>query len=336
MKLQWNPFILAALVLFTFSCKENKEEKNQEETVESQNSFSGETYAEISIKKGGEWQGKEYVGGTFENVDEVTLPDTHTDHSYYIRYEGPGWENRQVGYRLYLDWRNAIDVFGKKTDTLVLHQVGQDGFDSYHEEADWGLDILKAGKSLGIGSYGRYMNDTVAHFRNVESTRAQVSNSEGSSQVKIEYSGWATGNDTIDLASTLSIYPIDRFTKAELDPSKAIDGLATGIVKFDGIGLKQKQSENGEWGYIATYGTQTLVNDQDKLGMAIFYKTGEVKEVVEGPHDHLIIFNETEEPVTYYFLAAWEQEPGGITSEEQFIQDIDSKLQTLADQGSLE
>ena len=335
MKINSRLLAIAISTIF-FSCKENQEQQQNTIQEETSQTVEGKTYAEISVKKGGEWQGREYVGGTFENVEEVTLPGEHTDHSYYIRYEGPGWENPQVGYRLYLDWRNAIDIFGKKTDTLVLPRVGQDGFDSYHEEAPWGMDILKAGQSLGIGSYGRFMNDTVAHFQNVENTRAQVSNSEGSSQVKIEYSGWATGSDTIDLTSTLTIYPEDRFTKAELDPSEPLEGLTTGIVKFDGIELKQKQSENGEWAYIATYGNQTLAGEEDKLGMAIFYKTDEVKEVTEGPHDHLVVFNETEEPVTYYFLGAWEQEPNGITTEEQFVSDLDSKLITLTDQGSLE
>ena len=38
------------------------------------------TQAEISIKEGGEWKGKEYVGGTFKNVDRVTPPAQYTDH----------------------------------------------------------------------------------------------------------------------------------------------------------------------------------------------------------------------------------------------------------------
>ncbi|PKD16429.1 glycoside hydrolase [Salegentibacter salinarum] len=337
MNLRLKLFTLAVVVL-TFSCKENKENKAEEtsQQEETDNQNDQKTYAEISIKKGGNWEGREYIDGEFENVSHVEVPEEHTDHSWYIRYEGPGWENSQVGYRLYLDWRNAIDIFGKKTDTMVLHKVGQDGFDSYHDEADWGMDILKAGKSLGIGSYGRYMNDTVAHFRVVENTVAKVSNSENSSEVKIEYSGWNTGDKTIDLTSTLTIYPEDRFTKAELAPSEAISGLTTGIVKFENIALMQKESENGEWGYIATYGAQTLVNEEDQLGMAIFYKTKEVKEIIEGPHDHLVVFEEQEAPVTYYFLAAWEQEPGGITSKEGFEADLNQKLETLNSEGKLE
>lgn len=318
------------------SCKGNSEKSESAiEPLES-STLEPKTYAEIAVRKGGEWQGKEYVGGTFENVNEITLPKGHTDHSYYIRYEGPGLENSQVGYRLYLDWRNAIDVFGKKTDTMVLSRVGLDGFDSYHEMAPWGMDILKAGKSLGIGSYGRFMNDSVAKFRNVKNTRAQISNSDSRSEVQITYTGWNTGTDTIDLVSTLTIFPEDRFTRVKLKPSTLLEGLTTGIVKFDNIELVQKKSINGNWGYIATYGNQTLVSDEDKLGMAIFYKVSEVKEVKAGSYDHLVIFKALDEPVTYYFLAAWEQEPNGIKTSESFFSDLDSKLQTLEDKGRLE
>lgn len=328
-------YAVLALSIVAIACKDNKEDQAAEPVVQAETQEQQSTYAEISIKKGGEWEGREYKGGTFENVDQVELPENHTDHSYWIRYEGPGWENAQVGYRLYLDWRNAIDIFGKKTDTMVLHQVGQDNFDSYHEEAPWGLDILKAGKSMGIGGYGRFMNDSVAHFREVGNTKAQVSNSDASSEVKIEYTDWKTGDQIVDLTATLTIFPQDRYTKAVLQTSTPLEGLTTGIVKFDDIELLQKESENGEWAYIATYGAQTLVNEEDKLGMALFYKTSEVKEVKEGPDDHLVIFNAQEEPVTYYFLGAWEQELNGITSEEEFLSDIDSKLEYLQENGNL-
>ncbi|HSP40227.1 MAG TPA: DUF4861 family protein [Gillisia sp.] len=336
MKFKSTLVLLAVSSAVMFSCKGNSEEQETVSETSQSSSFTENTYAEISVKKGGEWQGKEYVGGTFENVKELTLPEGHTDHSYYIRYEGPGWENAQVGYRLYLDWRNAIDIFGKKTDEMVLPEVGQDGFDSYHEMAPWGMDILKAGQSLGIGSYGRFMNDSVAKFRNVEKTHAQISNSDARSEVKITYTGWKTGEETIDLVSTLSIFPADRFTKVKLEPSTLLEGLTTGIVKFDNIDLVQKQSENGNWGYIATYGAQTLVDEEDQLGMAIFYMVSEVEEVTEGPHDHLVIFKASEEPVTYYLLAAWEQETNGLKTSEAFFADLDSKLQTLEESGRLE
>ncbi len=297
------------------------------------------TYAEISIAQGGAWVDgsrghKEYDSGTsFKNVDTLQVPKEHTDHSWFIRYEGPGWENNQIGYRIYLDWRNAIDIYGKKVDSLVLPYVGQDGFDSYHESADWGQDILKAGKSMGIGGYGRLLNDTIAHFQSVQNTYVKIDNSENSSSVNIAYEGWKTGNESIDLTSKLTIYPEDRFTKAALTPSSEITGIATGIVKFKNIPLIKK--EGAKWAYMATYGTQTLVNEADKLGMALFYNLDEVSQQKEGINDHLVVFKPTSNTITYYFLGAWEQEPNGIKSEDAFIADLNKKLETLDNTNSI-
>lgn len=324
--------ILAVLFVAFYACKKNTDTTNKEENLT-------KTYAEISIAEGGEWVDgprghKEYSNGTsFKNVTELKVPKQHTDHSWYIRYEGPGWENSNVGYRLYLDWRNAIDIYGKKVDSLVLPYVGQDGFDSYHETSAWGQDILKAGKSMGIGGYGRVVADTIVHFQKVENTTATIENSDKFSAVHILYENWKSGNDSIDLKAKLSIFPQDCFTKAELTPSKEITGLSTGIVIAKNIPLIKK--EGTKWAYIATYGKQTLASPPDNLGMALFYNLDEVESQTLGAHDHLVTFKPTTSAVTYYFLAAWEQELNGLKTKEEFLKDIDQKLASLDATNSL-
>ncbi|WP_435135871.1 DUF4861 family protein [Formosa sp. A9] len=296
------------------------------------------TYAEISIAQGGEWVDgsrghKEYANNTgFKNVSEITVPKEHTDHSWYIRYEGPGWESNKVGYRLYLDWRNAIDIFGKITDTLELSHVGQDGFDSYHEMSDWGMDILKAGKSMGIGSIGRYVNNEVLHFNTVEETTARVENTPEASTVFVNYKGWETAGKRIDLASTLSIKPDSRITKHTIQASEAIEGICTGIVDHK-VGLIKSENQDGGWAYIATYGEQTLVPDQ--LGMALFYKVDTAAEVKTGTDDHLVIFKPNTAPISFYFLGAWEKEKNGITNKADFLSYLNDTLTQLNNNNSL-
>lgn len=321
------------------ACKSEKKEENKEDiSVEKEVVETSKTYAEISIAEGGKWidgtRGhEEYDGGTsFKNVQELRVPDNHTDHSWYIRYEGPGWESNKIGYRLYLDWRNAIDIFGKKTDTMVLSKVGQDGFDSYHEPEPWGQDILKVGSGLGIGSLGRLVNDKIMHFKEVDSTFASIENNATESSVTISYKGWKTDDDKIDLESTLSISPDQRYTKHTIQPSKAIEGIVTGIVDH-GVNYFTKESTNKKWAYIATYGEQTLVPDD--LGMAIFYEVESTSNVEKGEDDYLIEFKPTTNPVSFYFLGAWEQEVDGIKTEEEFLTYLDGLLSELNSNNSL-
>jgi len=294
---------------------------------EKQVTTTSKTYAEISVKDGGKWEGRKYIGGIFKNVQSLKLAPEHTDHSFDIRYEGPGWESNKIGYRLYLDWRNAIDIFGKKTEAMVLPQVGQDGFDSYHEMQVWGSDILKAGKGIGIGSIDRYLNKERLHFYEVDSTIAKVENKSNESGVKINYYGWKTANDKIDLTSELTINPDQRHTKHTIQASQPIAGICTGIVKQKNTEVVKKVSQNKKWAYLATYGAQTLV--PDKLGMAIFYEIKTIESEVDAEFDHLLIFKPTTKPISFYFLGAWEQEVNGIKSQEEFSSYLDKKLAVL-------
>lgn len=295
---------------------------------------TAKTYAEISAKTDGKWEGRKYIGGTaFKNVDRLKLAPEHTDHSFDIRYEGPGWENNRIGYRLYLDWRNAIDIFGKKTSAMILSVVGQDNFDSYHEMSDWGADILKAGKGIGIGSVDRYLNNEKLHFREVDSTIAAVVNKDKESGVKVNYYGWKTASDKIDFTSILTIKPDQLYTKHTIQASKEIKGICTGIVKQKNTELLKKESKNKKWAYLATYGTQSLV--PDKLGMAIFYQVNTIENIANTDLDYLLVFKPTTKATVFYLLGAWEQEKNGIKSQEEFVKYLDTQLEVLNKKGKM-
>jgi Domain of unknown function (DUF4861) len=315
MKIQKIIFLFAVSLT---ACKSN---------VVSKTNVDKKVYAEISVKQGGKWNGRKYEGGTFKNVNKLKLAPEHTDHSFDIRYEGPGWESNKIAYRLYLDWRNAIDIFGKKTPAIVLPGVGQDGFDSYHEMSDWGADILKAGKGIGIGSIDRYLDNARLHFYEVDSTLVQVVNKINKATIKLQYYGWKTASYKVNLFSELTIKPNQRETKHSFKTSEQIHGICTGIVKQKNSTLFKKEGQNKKWAYMATYGIQSLV--PDKLGMAIFYKVNAVENIVDTAHDYLLIFKPTTNINQFYFLGAWEQESNGIKTEGDFLIYLDEKLQFL-------
>lgn len=83
--------------LADFSPKETKKltvryakqgEKNRE--------YLKRTQGKLSIKSGGKWAGNKYEGGTFKDTNYLKAPVEHTDHSEFIRFEGPGWESDKV------------------------------------------------------------------------------------------------------------------------------------------------------------------------------------------------------------------------------------------------
>ena len=281
-------------------------------------SYEKRTQAELSHKVGGKFVNREYVGGEFKNVDYLRVPPEHKDHSWFIRYEGPGWESDKVGYRFYLDQRNASDVFGKKTKDMVLQNVGLDGFDSYHELQPWGMDVMKVGKSLGIGSIGAITGGHVIRVEKTDSLTSSIfENGPVYSSIRTNYYGWQIGTKKINVESLISIHAGTRLTHEQLTITGDYDSLCTGIVKDKLAMLYSDKGDAQHWGYLATYGKQSLNNDQ--LGLAVFFKPQQVLEFTTDEFSHVVALKPENHHLEYYFLAAWQLEPNGITTEAEFI-----------------
>ncbi|RBP53008.1 glycoside hydrolase family 88 protein [Arenicella xantha] len=284
----------------------------------SKQQITARTQAEVSIKDGGEWQDKVYVGGTFKNVSQVTPPSQYTDHSEYIRYEGPGIESDQVGYRIYLDWRNGFDIFGKKTSDLVLQDVGQDGYASYHEMSDWGADILKVGSSLGAGGYGYWTGEKVELVSKVKqrSTAIKV-NGPLYSALDIDYQGWDTGSNVVDLTASLAMQAGSPMVDVELRTSEPLSNLAIGLVAHQGTELLTGDLDiTGEaWSYVASFGKQSLFDDN--LAMVLLFKKRDFIEQTQDENSYVVVLQPRGTYVQYAFGALWSGQPGGVQTKQE-------------------
>ncbi len=292
--------------------------------------FEKRTQAEVSHKVGGHWEGKKYIGGTFKNVDELTAPEQYTDHSEYIRYEGPGLESDKVGYRFYLDWRNGFDIFGKVKNEIALQKVGQDGYSSYHEMQDWGMDILKVGKSLGMGGYGFWNGEAIERVSKVDGWHTEiVENGPVYSALEINYKGWHIDNKHLDLTSQLSMTAGSRLVHVELETSEHLDNIAVGVVKWPNTTWLQGELDvqGTGWVYFASYGKQSL-ND-DNLGMAVFVRKTNIKEITQDEHNYVVVTKSNHNELDYYFTAVWEKEENGITNQADFVQYLEKTAERL-------
>jgi len=244
---------------------------------ESKRNYTKRTQAELSHKVNGNWNEREYVGGEFKNVDFLRVPPEHKDHSWFIRYEGPGWESDKVGYRFYLDQRNAVDVFGKSVPEVVLQKAGLDGFDSYHELQPWGMDVLKVAKSLGVGSIGYLLDTAAVRVEVTDSVTSRITeNGDVYSSILTNYYGWNTGKTKTNLASRLTIHAGTRTTHNLLDVNSDVDNLCTGLIKDANGKLFSKEGDDSNYGYIATFGKQSL--NKDNLGIAVLFKRSDFIE----------------------------------------------------------
>jgi rhamnogalacturonyl hydrolase YesR len=288
------------------------------------------TQAEVSIKQGGQWNGQKYSGGSFVNVESLVPPEQYTDHSEYIRYEGPGIESELIGYRVYLDWRNGFDIFGKKAAGLVLQDIGQDGYDSYHEPAAWGMDVLKVGDAVGVGGFGFWDGEKIIRVSEVGQRSVRIlDNGPLLSRMVIRYQGWQVADHSVDLDAQLSMTAGSRLVHVNIDVTGSLPNVAAGIVKHPDTALLQGDLEisGHAWTWVASWGRQSLAGDH--LGMMLLFRKGERSEQIEDEHNYVSVLRPADGRLEYYFGAIWEQEPGGVTTEADFVALLEQEAEKL-------
>jgi hypothetical protein len=275
--------------------------------------------AEISIREDGHWADGKYVGGSFVNVDALVVPPEHGPGSGYIRYEGPGIESDLVGYRVYLDHRNGFDIFGKKTPEMVLQHVGQDGAPSYHEPADWGMDVLKVGESVGMGGFGFWDGQQLLRVEDAGQRSVEIiEKGPLAAAFELVYEDWKVGGTETDLAARLAMHGGSRLVHTRLSLSEPLDNIAVGIVKHPGTTLLTGELDvSGDtWTWVASWGRQSLADDH--LGMVVLFRGGDLLEQTEDEHNYVTVLKPRDGELEYYFGAAWEQEPNGVADEAAF------------------
>ncbi|MDR1632215.1 MAG: DUF4861 domain-containing protein [Dysgonamonadaceae bacterium] len=287
------------------------------------------TYAELSHKIGGHFEGHEYKGDfSWVKPNYLRVPDNFRDHAYYIKYEGPGWESDKAGFRFYLDQRNAIDVFGKKTPGIVLPFVGVDNYETYHHPAIWGMDNMKVGSALGIGSIAVWDGKQAVRVEKTDSVVCYIpADGKVRSQVMTNYYGWDANGTKCNLKSLISIDAGSRASHIELLSDKEIKDLATGINKDKNVEFFTNIDSQNEWSYIATFGKQSL-ND-DNLGLALFVRTKQIKTLTEDSRNHVVILSQGKGYVDYYIMPAWESDWEPVVTKTDFLRCIEEVMNRL-------
>ncbi|MDZ7691146.1 MAG: DUF4861 family protein [Balneolaceae bacterium] len=152
------------------------------------------------------------TGSYNELKSEVHPGDYERDFTtpFYYQFEGPGWENDRIGFRIYFDERNAFDIWGKQTSDLVLQDVGIGG-DNYHSLADWGMDILHVGNSLGGGAIAAKMDEELYRLQNTsEETFTEVTDGPVRAIFDLTYSNWPVGDEEYSIKERISIWAGDQ------------------------------------------------------------------------------------------------------------------------------
>jgi hypothetical protein len=253
------------------------------------------------------------INGVPTLVDDDDGPGTFRSQSQYL-FDGVGWESELVGYRLYLDERNAIDIQGKRTPGLHWKFIGSSGVD-YQLDAYWGMDILHVGPALGIGGIGFWTHDSVAHPYTLNRRRCRVTaRGPVRAVVRVDYFGWDLGEEKVNVTSLFSIFTGDRATEHRviLQTAESPKTIATGIVKHP----RGNVFWNAQGSWFSSLGSQSRVNDS--LLMALNFASSNECARAEDNYNHLVLINlEPGKAFRFLLSSVWRGETGRMWSEEE-------------------
>lgn len=217
----------------------------------------------------------------WQEVDQAIAPVGEAGFPTISQGEGVSWENDKFGFRCYFDCRNIKDLFGKLQAGLIIDKVHTPEMGSYHNLADWGMDVLHCGSSLGAGGLAMLENDSLIRLGSTDEYAYQkIAEGPVRSVFELRYKGWLVGDQTLSAVERISIYPGKYWFQSDVTVSgfQGEKQLATGIVTSM---LKDGEpvdfDANQDYAALATLGVQSLNNDE--LGMAVMLKKGEETKV---------------------------------------------------------
>lgn len=217
--------------------------------------------------------------GSFKEVDKYKALPCSDGFEIIAQAESVNWENDKIAFRVYFDCRNVKDLFGKLKPELIVDKIQTPELPSYHELADWGMDVLHCGSSLGAGGLALLRNDSLYRLGSTE-VYEYVKITEGPvrSVFELRYSGWNVAGEKLSEVERISVYPGKYWFESDvtLNDFKTGDQIVTGIVTSK---LKREPFEmrSDSFQCIGTHDIQSL-ND-DELGMAVLIPAGEAGKV---------------------------------------------------------
>ena len=332
------------VIVIDFSARESRKIKLELISEAEYPEYEKRTNLRLGIKQ---------TDGSYNEVDNSRALPCNDGFEIIAQAESVSWENDKIGFRVYFDCRNVKDLFGKLKPAMIIDDLNQPGTKSYHELADWGMDVLHCGSSLGAGGLAIMKNDSLFRLGSTEVYEYQkIVEGPVRSIFELSYSGWDVNGEKLKAVERITIYPGKYWFESDvtIEGSSDEDQIVTGIVTSR---LKRKPFEfkAGNFQCIGTHDVQSLNNDE--LGMAVIIplsETGKIgrttdinffnlgnQTVVEKGFSQIISETyfigqkcKSKVPAKHYFFSVWGLDKEQCKTEEGFQKYITEEAEKLS------
>ncbi len=219
---------------------------------------------------------------------------------------GAMWESEYMGFRIYMDHRQSIDLYGKQHLQLELDTTN---FYSNREfiKAGYGEDVLWVGQSVGAGSF-RGLREGKPVYVDSVSARGQRVLEAGPERSVVEVwdKDWQINGKTLQMHQAYTMMSGRRDVQVDiyLEGASDSDVFATGAQKLelDNEGLVlQQEGLVGSWGRnVPEKGAPDLI---EGVGIGVYAEPQYVTCVFEDDLNYLIHLHPIEGHIRYYLTA---------------------------------
>jgi len=216
-----------------------------------------------------------------------------------------GWESEVCGYRVY--W-GQFDFLGKKKPGLVLGTFGPST--NYHEEQDWGMDVLHVDNSCGLGGVTLYVNGIGFPVWSPDGkgeilwTKRLVSQTDDS--VAVEVTAFNVG--PVEGRYTVHFLCTALAGRKDSPITVTVEGGVPGDRLELGIGMTRLEEEtfgvDTAAGIMASWGLQDT--EIGTVGLGILFEPESFVRFTDDPEQHQVVVRMTAgQPARYRIQGDW-------------------------------
>lgn len=221
-------------------------------------------------------------------VHSVTIPGTSNIYNQ-MHHHGPAFESELVGYRLYFDKKQTVDIYGKFNKGF---EIKESQFYPTDEQLarGFGDDVLRVSGSCGVGALKGWDGKKATHIEPVETlTERIIAYGPVRTIAEIEVTDWQYQGAELTMTNRYTLYGGHRDVFVETffaEPLKD-EIFCTGVQD-----IKGSVSYSDHKGLIGCWGTDWPVNDtvkyaKETVGLAAYIPQKYVKAEVKDKPNYL-------------------------------------------------
>jgi len=247
-----------------------------------------------------------------------------------LKHHGPAFESEQMGYRLYFDKKQTIDVYGKKEPRLELAES------LWYPTAEqlarnFGDDILLVKDYVSVGTFKGWDGANPTHVEPVSNRSARIlANGPVRTIVDMVAENWFYLQQSVQLTNRIILYAghrdieIINYIQA---PDVTALSFCTGVQKFPEMSFYNNDQVLAVWGRNWPV-NDTIRYEKETVGLAVYCPEDLVNINREDSSNYL--FELKGAPVIRYFATVyWKKEVGGVQTDQEFFAKLPYWKQSL-------